>query len=179
MTSIEQWRMARYGIIVDGEFIEITDPDDPRQVVPPGARWVGGVHDYQLAQAVAKGLSARASEAGEAVAWRELSRRLYVELFHCDQQMRSTRDEEDEPHWTQSAVVRDVLHDAKAALDAAAAQQAVTLTDDARDVFIRKIAAQKPEKPDHWSSCGQCQHNAEEAQDLLDAVLEPKGDQRC
>ncbi|MCS6516932.1 hypothetical protein [Burkholderia thailandensis] len=49
--------------------------------------------------------------------WRELSRRLYVELFHCDQQMRSTRDEGGEPHWTQSTVVRDVLADAKAALD--------------------------------------------------------------
>lgn len=239
--------------------------------------------------------------------WRELCRRLYVELFHCDQQMRSTRDEEGEPHWTQSTVVRDVLRDARAALDAtptqqsaraseapysapfttdvphccgdpstcndpcgedgpaldvvkpavdewirsrgtyldgeayyaalelaafvtaraseageavawidgktlagfndaqnahatiavnlrrgeaaydtdvplyldAPAQQAVTLSDDARDAFIRKVAAQKPEKPDHWSSCGQCQHNAEEAQDLLDAVLERKGDQRC
>lgn len=49
--------------------------------------------------------------------WRELSRRLYVELFHCDQQMRSTRDEDGEPHWTQSTAVRDVLADAKAALD--------------------------------------------------------------
>ncbi|HDV8348782.1 TPA: hypothetical protein RKT01_000518 [Burkholderia vietnamiensis] len=63
--------------------------------------------------------------AAEAVPdWRELSRRLYVELFHCDQQMRSTRDEEGEPHWTQSAVVRDVLADAKAALDGAPAQAA-------------------------------------------------------
>nr|WP_023842424.1 hypothetical protein [Burkholderia sp. M701]BAO18881.1 hypothetical protein [Burkholderia sp. M701] len=50
-------------------------------------------------------------------AWRELARRLYVELFHCDQQMRSTRDEDGEPHWTQSSVVRDVLRAAKAALD--------------------------------------------------------------
>lgn len=57
--------------------------------------------------------------AAEAVDWRELCRRLYVELFHCDQQMRSTRDEDGEPHWTQSTVVRDVLADAKAALDAA------------------------------------------------------------
>ena len=55
----------------------------------------------------------------EAVDWRELSRRLYVELFHCDQQMRSTRDEDGEPHWTQSTVVRDVLADAKTTLDAA------------------------------------------------------------
>ncbi|MBR8219081.1 hypothetical protein [Burkholderia vietnamiensis] len=64
--------------------------------------------------------AASANETGaEGAAWRELCRRLYVELFHCDQQMRSTRDEDGEPHWTQSAVVRDVLADAKAALDAA------------------------------------------------------------
>lgn len=43
---------------------------------------------------------------------------------------------------------------------------------DARDAatFIREVAAQKPEKPDYWSSCGQCQRNAERAQDLLDAA---------
>ncbi|MBN3832906.1 hypothetical protein [Burkholderia sp. Ac-20344] len=58
------------------------------------------------------------AQAVEAATWRELARRLYVELFHCDQQMRSTRDEDGEPHWTQSSVVRDVLADAKAALDA-------------------------------------------------------------
>lgn len=44
------------------------------------------------------------------------------------------------------------------------------LADDARDAFIRDVAAQKPEKPDHWSSCGQCGHNIERAQDLLDAA---------
>lgn len=57
---------------------------------------------------------------GDVVSWRELARRLYVELFHCDQQMRSTRDEDGEPHWTQSTVVRDVLRDAKSALDGGA-----------------------------------------------------------
>ncbi|MCA8075351.1 hypothetical protein [Burkholderia cepacia] len=61
----------------------------------------------------------RTEVAGAAPDWRELSRRLYVELFHCDQQMRSTRDEDGEPHWTQSTVVRDVLADAKTALAAA------------------------------------------------------------
>ncbi|HVM91355.1 MAG TPA: hypothetical protein VMT67_01015 [Terriglobales bacterium] len=49
--------------------------------------------------------------------WRELSRRLYVELFHCDQQMCSTFDEDGEPYWFQGATVRDVLADAKAALE--------------------------------------------------------------
>lgn len=33
--------------------------------------------------------------------------------------------------------------------------------------FITEVAQQKPEKPDYWSSCGQCQHNADRAQDLI------------
>ncbi|MEK7945763.1 hypothetical protein WKR98_13485 [Pigmentiphaga sp. YJ18] len=56
--------------------------------------------------------------------WRELARRLYVELFHCDQQMCSTRDEDGDPIWTTGATVRDVLRDANAALKAAPAVQA-------------------------------------------------------
>lgn len=56
--------------------------------------------------------------------WRELARRLYVELFHCDQQMCSTRDEDGDPTWTTGATVRDVLRDANAALKAAPAVQA-------------------------------------------------------
>jgi hypothetical protein len=51
------------------------------------------------------------------VDWRELCRRLYVELFHCDQQMTQHRDENDEVVWTQGVVVRDALADAKAALE--------------------------------------------------------------
>lgn len=35
--------------------------------------------------------------------------------------------------------------------------------------FVEKIAKQKPEKPDYWSSCGQCERNANEADDLLSA----------
>lgn len=37
------------------------------------------------------------------------------------------------------------------------------------DEFIRDVAAQKPEKPDYWSACGQCERNAERAQDILEA----------
>ena len=53
----------------------------------------------------------------EPVAWRELCRRLYVELYWCDRQMMQTLDENGEPMWTQGKTVRDVLADAKAALD--------------------------------------------------------------
>ncbi|MFX3547656.1 hypothetical protein V8918_02700 [Ralstonia mannitolilytica] len=35
--------------------------------------------------------------------------------------------------------------------------------------FITEVAQQKPEKPDHWSPCGQCRNNAERAQDLIAA----------
>ena len=52
--------------------------------------------------------------------WRELCRRLYVELFHCDQQMTQTRDEDGDPIWQQGSTVRNVLADAKAALSAEA-----------------------------------------------------------
>lgn len=45
--------------------------------------------------------------------WRELCRRLYVELFYCDQQMTSSRAK-----WKTGATVRAVLDDAKAALAA-------------------------------------------------------------
>jgi DNA segregation ATPase FtsK/SpoIIIE-like protein len=47
---------------------------------------------------------------------RELCRRLYVELFHVDQQLCSITDEDDEPVYKQGSTVRDVLKDASAAL---------------------------------------------------------------
>lgn len=52
------------------------------------------------------------------------------------------------------------------------------------EAFLRKIAAQTPEAPDYWSTCGQCQHNSEEAQDLLEEAAKlheykpKKGDQK-
>jgi hypothetical protein len=53
------------------------------------------------------------AEQAQPVAWRELCRRLYVELFHCDQQMTSGP----RPKWQQGKSVRDALADAKAALE--------------------------------------------------------------
>ncbi len=38
---------------------------------------------------------------------------------------------------------------------------------DFRD-FIEEISKQKPEKPDYWSSCGQCDRNIDRAQELLE-----------
>lgn len=68
-----------------------------------------------LVRQVLRDLPAPQQEAQEPVAWRELCRRLYVELFHCNQQMTSG----ERPKWQQGKTVRDVLADAKAALDAA------------------------------------------------------------
>lgn len=48
---------------------------------------------------------------------RELCRRLYVELFHVNQQLTSIRDEDGDPMYNTGTTVRDVLHDAKTALD--------------------------------------------------------------
>lgn len=49
---------------------------------------------------------------------RELCRRLYVELYHCDKQMTSTLDDEGEQLWKTGKTVSDVLADAKQALAA-------------------------------------------------------------
>ena len=76
----------------------------------------------------------------EPVAWRELCRRLYVELFHCDQQMMETLDEEGDPMWVQGAVVRDVLADAKAALESAPAEAAPTPRKPLTDEQIWQLA---------------------------------------
>lgn len=35
--------------------------------------------------------------------------------------------------------------------------------------FIQEISEKAPEKPDYWSSCGQCQRNTSDAEDLLSA----------
>lgn len=68
----------------------------------------------------------------EPVAWRELCRRLYMELYWCDRQMMETLDQDGEPMWTQGKEVRDVLADAKAALDTSppASKPWVGLTDE-------------------------------------------------
>ncbi|MBJ9669008.1 hypothetical protein I5693_15780 [Burkholderia cenocepacia] len=94
---------------------------------------------------------ARASAQAPDSAWRELCHRLYVELFHCDQQMRSTRDEDGEPHWTQRSVVRDVLAGAKAALECAPAQVGARegLTD-GRALCERLHALMPDWYPDAW-----------------------------
>lgn len=40
--------------------------------------------------------------------------------------------------------------------------------------FIADIAKQTPEKPDYWSSCGQCSSNTSRAEDILDALATRK-----
>ena len=46
-------------------------------------------------------------------------------------------------------------------------RQQVTLLSD----FVTKISEQLPEKPDHWSSCSQCEHNASDAQDIIEELV--------
>ena len=81
-------------------------------------------------------------DAQEPVAWRELCRRLYVELFHCDKQMTSGN----RPKWQQGKTVRDVLADAKAALDAAP-QPSPAAQGDALDAARYAILR----RGQHWS----------------------------
>lgn len=49
----------------------------------------------------------------------------------------------------------------------AATQSAVVLDGERVAKFICEIAEQTPEAPDYWSTCGQCQRNAGNAQDIL------------
>ena len=39
--------------------------------------------------------------------------------------------------------------------------------------FLTELSKQKPEKPDYWSSCGQCERNSSTAEDLLAATPAP------
>lgn len=73
--------------------------------------------------------------------WRELCRRLYVELFHCDQQMTSGK----RPKWKQGETVRGVLADAKAALEAAAAPEAPARGEQATEP-VRELVAKELER---------------------------------
>lgn len=69
----------------------------------------------------------------------------------------------------------DVIHeDCRRIVYTAPPQAVVAQPVDARDLLIAEIAQQKPEKPDHWSSCSQCEHNIEKAQDIIDAAQSPQ-----
>jgi len=39
--------------------------------------------------------------------------------------------------------------------------------------FVQRVAAQRPEKPDYWTPCGQCGDNINTAQELLETPLTP------
>ncbi|WP_254661814.1 hypothetical protein [Burkholderia sp. CCA53] len=39
---------------------------------------------------------------------------------------------------------------------------------EAAAAFVQDVSKQKPERPDYWSSCSQCEHNIDRAQDLLE-----------
>lgn len=74
---------------------------------------------YWIEIAQAETGSRGASIESEVKPWRDLCRRLYIELIHCDKQLTNTLDDDGEPLWQQGATVRDVLADASAALSAA------------------------------------------------------------
>lgn len=42
--------------------------------------------------------------------------------------------------------------------------------------FVERVAKQTPEKPDYWSSCGQCERNTSDAEDLLEVERASKGE---
>ncbi len=34
--------------------------------------------------------------------------------------------------------------------------------------FVRRVSKQKPEKPDYWCACGQCERNENDAEEIID-----------
>jgi chromosome segregation ATPase len=42
--------------------------------------------------------------------------------------------------------------------------------------FVSEVAKQKPEKPDYWSSCSQCERNASNAEELIDAAIKKESE---
>ena len=82
--------------------------------------------------------------------WRELCRRLYVELWHCDKQMTSGA----RPKWKQGPAVRDVLRDANLALEATpAAAPAPAATQDEPFGYFRPDAF-------GWTDCAETDEGA-------------------
>lgn len=74
----------------------------------------------------------------------------------------------------QEQMMKKVLLDATIMIEAlreqlAEAQASVKVLRD----FAIKISQQIPEKPDHWASCSQCEHNSSDAEDVIEAT-EPK-----
>lgn len=65
------------------------------------------------------------------------------------------------------AFARAILRAAPAPV--AAPQPAAAIPGEWRE-FVERVAKQKPEKPDYWSSCSQCEHNISDAEDLLEAA---------
>lgn len=40
--------------------------------------------------------------------------------------------------------------------------------------FIKDVSKQAPEKPDYWSSCGQCDRNIDRAEEILEQAKKDK-----
>jgi hypothetical protein len=102
---------------------------------------------------------------GEPVAWRELCRRLYVELFHCNAQMTYGS----RPKWKAGKEVLDVLADAKTALDDTTPQQPSTI--------IRTWVGLDPEeirKTDHHMVDGAYHYSFKQGAEWAEAKLKEK-----
>ena len=92
----------------------------------------------------------------------------------------------------ENAQLRFALADTEALELGTAERLALAQADNQRlREFAQKISEQIPEKPDYWSSCGQCSNNADEAEDLiaqsqdvsaLEAIVQKAGEvmrERC
>ena len=79
------------------------------------------------------------------------------------------------PEFMEHEKVRDMVLTMRGNITAAISLIESLAADKARLLdFAKRIAAQRPERPDYWSSCGQCASNAEDAGFAIDAAKEDK-----
>lgn len=81
------------------------------------------------------------------------------------------------PKWNEYAV--PVPEDAPALVKLRAEAGRLREAIEAARLLIAEISTQKPEKPDYWSSCGQCDRNISQCEDALlviDAALAARGE---
>jgi hypothetical protein len=73
--------------------------------------------------------------------------------------------------WDAEVKDGDALYLAPAAPPPEQAQPAVAqpVAPEVRE-FLEDVSKQKPEKPDYWSSCGQCERNTGRAEELLESL---------
>jgi len=160
-------------------------------VNPPEPKHMGEVLDAaadSLASLIASNTTLRRERREARAEVAQLKGALELGQENCDAEYEALREERDEAEKSVAHLkeANTVLLDDVATLRAANAERQKQEAESRRlfyseqdkrqsaeyriaelEAALRKIAAQKPEKPDYWTSCGQCDSNIEDAKDAL------------